>query len=832
MRMSPAMSPDTLDRLAPTWTMSKLQPKPVVAIFAEPLLAPSMTFIRAQASALTEFTALYVSPQRASPSLEVPSDRAVVLCDDPRAPQLWNRLKQVPFKVFGCAPFFFRRVGKHKPILVHAHCAPAGLTVLPMARWLKVPLVVTVHGYDATVRDAELIRSHYRARVYVRNRHVLHKETALYIAVSEFLRKEMIARGFPQERIVTHYIGVDTQFFQPDRHIAREPVVLFTGRLTEKKGCRHLIRAMQEVEAVVPAARLVVIGDGELRQELEHMASKGLRNYSFLGVECPEVVRDWMNRASVFCVPSVRAQSGDTEGFGMVFVEAQAMGLPVASFSSGGVPEAVQDGGTGLLAEEGDWRTLAGNILTLLKDRNRWRAMSEAGRRRVLASFDLTTQTAKLEEMYGRVLKDRVLKDRVLKDLGQEARVKPHSVGATPEGTSLPSASRRKQLQTAPRRRFAFVQTFCTHYTVGLFTLLAQRLDAQYFFHSDGGEWYWQAEHGVSSGDFPHEYLVGFRIGRTRIVPTLPWKLLRCPARAILSSIDGKFALTVAYVAARLKRVPFLLWTGLWFRVDTPLHRRIFPLTRFLYQNADGIVVYGEHVKGYLVSEGVRPGRIFVAPHAVDNSFYSRFVSDSEKETLRGKLGIESRQNVILYLGRLERVKGIPYLLEGFRASHLQDAVLVIAGAGSERLALEDLARRLGLEERVHFAGYVPIEETLCYYALARVVVLPSVTTPQVKELWGLVVNEAFNQGVPVIATDAVGAVAGGLVEDGVNGIVVPEANSAALARALERVVNDLATGRRMGAAAKRVIAEWNQDAQAAGFARALEFVLKREAEL
>src|SRR5256884_6310278 len=79
-----------------------------------------------------------------------------------------------------------------------------------------------------------LIRSHYRARVYVRKRHLLHQQTALYLAVSEFLRKEMIARGFPEERIVVHYIGVDTQFFEPDRHRAREPVVLFTGRLTER----------------------------------------------------------------------------------------------------------------------------------------------------------------------------------------------------------------------------------------------------------------------------------------------------------------------------------------------------------------------------------------------------------------------------------------------------------------------------------------------------------------------------------------------------------------------------------------------------------------------
>jgi glycosyltransferase involved in cell wall biosynthesis len=478
--------------------------------------------------------------------------------------------------------------------------------------------------------------------------------------------------------------------------------------------------------------------------------------------------------------------------------------------------EAVQDGKTALLAEEGDWRALAGNVLSLLQDRNLWRMMSKAGRRRVRGSFDLTTQTAKMEQIYG----------RVLQNCGQ---VEPldTSAGRRPVFTSRP-----KELQTTPRRRLAFVQSFCTHYTAGLFTLLAQRLDVEYFFFSDGGEWYWQAEHGVRSGNFPHEYLRGFRMGRTRIAPALPWKLLSCPARAILSCIDGKFSLPIAYAAARIKRVPFLLWTGVWFRVETPLHRRMFPLTRFLYQNADAIVVYGEHVKRYLATEGVRAERIFVAPHAVDNSLYARPVSESERADLRRKLGIHSGQNVILYLGRLEKAKGIPHLVEAFAASDLQDAVLVIAGAGSERPALEAAVRNLRLEERVRFAGYVPIEETVCYYALASVVVLPSVTTPQVREPWGLVVNEAFNQGVPVIASDSVGAVVGGLVRDGVNGVVVPEGNSTALARALERVGNDPEAQRRMGAEAKRVIAEWSQEAQAAGFARALEFVLRPKVQL
>ena len=272
--------------------------------------------------------------------------------------------------------------------------------------------------------------------------------------------------------------------------------------------------------------------------------------------------------------------------------------------------------------------------------------------------------------------------------------------------------------------------------------------------------------------------------------------------------------------------MPFLLWTGIWFRIETPLHRAIFPLTRFLYRDADAIVVYGEHVKGYLVSEGVRSERIFVAPQAVDNSFYSRLVSDSEKEALRRKLAVRAGQNVVLYLGRLEAVKGLPHLLEAFAAARLEDSVLVIAGAGGERPALEQLAARLRIGERVRFAGYVPIQETVGYYALATVVVLPSVTTRESREPWGLVVNEAFNQGVPVIATDAVGAVAGGLLQDGLNGVVVREGNSAALARALEKVVNDPGARERMGATAKRMVARWNHDAQAAGFAHALEFAL------
>jgi glycosyltransferase involved in cell wall biosynthesis len=390
---------------------------------------------------------------------------------------------------------------------------------------------------------------------------------------------------------------------------------------------------------------------------------------------------------------------------------------------------------------------------------------------------------------------------------------------------SVPHKSAEKVVR---RPRVAFVQPFCSHYTEGLFAILAKRLDVHFYFYSQGHEWFWQREHGIRSGDFPHEYLSGFHVGTRRFTPTLPWKLFRHLADVILSSIDGRFSLPTAYLAARMKRVPFLLWTGLWFRIETPFHRAMFPLVRFVYRHADGVIVYGEHVKQYLITEGVSPDRIFVAAQSVDNSFYSRAVTDAEKEKLRAKLAIGAKQKVVLYLGRLEKVKGVEYLIEAFAINKQEETILVIVGEGSERPILEEAVRNRQIQHRVRFAGYTPVENTVPYYAIASVLVLPSVNLPQGRETWGLVVNEAFNQGVPVIATEAVGAAAGGLVRDGVNGMVVAERNVYALAEAIKRILDDPEMRERMGVEARRSIEGWDHVRCAEGFCRAILSVMQR----
>ena len=377
--------------------------------------------------------------------------------------------------------------------------------------------------------------------------------------------------------------------------------------------------------------------------------------------------------------------------------------------------------------------------------------------------------------------------------------------------------------------RIAVVTTFPSHYSARTFEALARRHETDFIFFSGAKhEWYWLPEHGETGGQFRHRYLRGFSVGRTRVTPSLFTELLRGRYDAYIKCIHGRFALPVTFAAARAARRPIILWTGLWSRVDTPAHRLFFPLTSYFYRHADALVVYGEHVRRYLVSEGVAPERIFVAPHAVDNEAHSRPVEPREIEALRAELGVERGQKIVLYLGRFVEEKGLVHLLRAFASLGREDAVLVLAGAGEERDRLAAEVRRLGLTRLVRFAGYVPSERTVVYFAAAYVYVLPSITTPTFKEPWGLVVNEAFNQGLPVIATDAVGAAAGGLLRDGESGRVVPERSEPALASALAMLLDDPAERDRMSRAARAAVRRWSIEEMIAGFCAALEFVTRR----
>jgi glycosyltransferase involved in cell wall biosynthesis len=174
-----------------------------------------------------------------------------------------------------------------------------------------------------------------------------------------------------------------------------------------------------------------------------------------------------------------------------------------------------------------------------------------------------------------------------------------------------------------------------------------------------------------------------------------------------------------------------------------------------------------------------------------------------------------------MFAGRMEREKGLPVLLPAWRASGLRapEVALIMVGDGPYR------ARAVATGATVP-AGPLPPEQVRALYAGSDVVVVPSIQTRDFLEPWGLVVNEAFDQGVPVIATTAVGAAAGGLVRNEETGLVVPAGDATELAHAIRRLHDDPELRTRLGAAGREAVAKHHSHADwAAGMSRALAAV-------
>jgi glycosyltransferase involved in cell wall biosynthesis len=171
-----------------------------------------------------------------------------------------------------------------------------------------------------------------------------------------------------------------------------------------------------------------------------------------------------------------------------------------------------------------------------------------------------------------------------------------------------------------------------------------------------------------------------------------------------------------------------------------------------------------------------------------------------------------------MFAGRLSGEKGVAVLLEAWRDAALGDAALVLAGGGPIRA-------RVAAASGVRAVGALAPPELRNFYAGSDVVVVPSVPTRDFLEPWGLVVNEAFDQGVPVIATTAVGAAAGGLVQHERTGLVVPAGDARALADALRRLHGDPALRERLGTAAREAVRAHSHAAWAAGMSRGLAAV-------
>ena len=353
----------------------------------------------------------------------------------------------------------------------------------------------------------------------------------------------------------------------------------------------------------------------------------------------------------------------------------------------------------------------------------------------------------------------------------------------------------------------ALLTTYITPYRAPLFQRLAARHRVEVLCYG-GGEryvpaWLSDLDAQLQSAPFPARRLDG-----TREALSLGRRY-----QAVVAPFAGGAILPTAYAGAKRYRHPFILWASVWVQPRSAAHTLARPAIRHIYRHADAVLAYGEHVRRFVAGIRGRDGDVFVVPQAVESELFGRTVASAEIDAFRRRHALPSGP-LAVYAGRLVPAKGIDVLLEAWVGLGAE-ATLVVIGDGP-------LAAHVGRVARARFLGPLARAELPVAYAAAELAIVPSVPTPRFVEPWGLVCNEAMHQKRAVIATDAVGAAAGGLVRDGDTGLVVPSGDPVALREAIERLLADEGLRERVAGAGKDAVAAYNYDAMVAAFDRAL----------
>lgn len=293
-----------------------------------------------------------------------------------------------------------RRIRNARPDIIHQHFATWMHGPATAARQTGAALVTTLHGYD--VAAAEAAERTPLARFHARSIGLAIERSHRLLAVSRSLADRAIAAGFPADRLDVHYQGIDTDFFTPalssPPQPGHPPVLLFVGALAVRKGLPDLLRTSIELVRTTPHV-LRVVGAGPLEGDLRAAAAQH-PHIEALGSLPRNHVREAMRDAHALVLPT--QQDGQwREAAGLVLLEAQACGTPAVAYASGGTPEMIVHGETGLLVPERDERALLDAVRTMLTTPPRaHEAMRSRAREWVVAERSLAASAEQLDAVY------------------------------------------------------------------------------------------------------------------------------------------------------------------------------------------------------------------------------------------------------------------------------------------------------------------------------------------------------------------------------------------------------------------------------------------------
>ena len=298
-------------------------------------------------------------------------------------------------ELFCCQKYFPRTLDYD---IIHCHFGTAGIfgQRLRDIGALKGLLLTTFHGYDIGSYIVQHGSRAYRD---------LFRKGECFTCSSNFIRGKLIAAGCDPRKIFLFKLGTDlTKFdFLERRADPNGTIRLITvGRLVEKKGLEYSIRAVGNLVGRFPKLEYIIVGDGDLRQDLSLLIKRLdlQKNVTLLGWKTQEEVRQLLSKSHIFVLASVVSSDGDFEGQGMVLQEAQAMGLPVVCTNHNGFSESILDGQSGFLVPERDSDALSAKLAELIGRPDLWLEIGKKGRAFVEAEFDLSKRDDALVEIY------------------------------------------------------------------------------------------------------------------------------------------------------------------------------------------------------------------------------------------------------------------------------------------------------------------------------------------------------------------------------------------------------------------------------------------------
>lgn len=279
-----------------------------------------------------------------------------------------------------------------KPVFhVHFNHTLESLFDITDIGYINPRVIVTFHGYDAFLETAESFQTKYGAfyRKYVK----------AVTVNSNYLKKEVLGLGVEERLIRVVPIGLDRTIFKgtPKTLNTNEQIEIVTvGRLVQLKGHLYGLQTIKSLKEQGYKVHYTILGEGKERGKLENETKKlGLeRHVTFKGAASQNQVKKCMEKSHIFLMTSTFDDvSKRREAFGLVSVEAQAMGLPVVGFNSGGFPDTIIEGKTGFAVEDRNDKDLTDKMLHLLENSLLYQEMSKSAIDHA-ATFDqkLTTQ--------------------------------------------------------------------------------------------------------------------------------------------------------------------------------------------------------------------------------------------------------------------------------------------------------------------------------------------------------------------------------------------------------------------------------------------------------